>query len=277
MSLLPASTLQLMLGIILALTASLGAWRLRWLDRGGAVAAFILGSVVFGLGGFSWAALLLAFFFTSSLLSKLFQKRKQNTEKFYSKGSRRDAGQVFANGGLAGLFVVVHVFFPDSWLPWMGFAAAFAAATADTWATELGIFNRKAPVLITTGKPIEMGTSGGISPVGTLASLAGASLIALAAWLVWPGDLPAATWGQVTIIGVSGLVGSLVDSWLGATWQAIYFCPQCQKETEKFPMHGCGAETTQIRGWHWLDNDWVNFFCTGSAAVLVIIIFSIIQ
>lgn len=268
MRILPASSLQLLIGIMLALAASLIAWRMHWLSRGGALAAFILGAVVFGLGGLSWAALLLTFFFTSSLFSKSFKKRKQNSEKFYSKDSKRDAGQVFANGGLAGLFVVVHVFFPDSWLPWMGFAAAFAAANADTWATELGIFSRKAPVLVTNGTPVEMGTSGAISPVGTLAALTGSGLIALAAWLVWPEDLPAANLEQMIILVVAGLAGSLVDSWLGASVQAIYYCPTCQKETEKYPLHNCGTATTPLRGWRWMDNDWVNLCCTASGAAL---------
>jgi hypothetical protein len=50
----------------------------------------------------------------------------------------------------------------------------------------------------------------------------------------------------------------------------MYFCPADQKETEKHPLHTCGTETVQIRGWKWLDNDWVNFAC-GLFSVLIII------
>jgi len=57
------------------------------------------------------------------------------------------------------------------------------------------------------------------------------------------------------------LFGALFDSLLGATVQAIYYCPACQKETERYPSHSCGTETGQIRGWTWLSNDWVNFAC----------------
>jgi uncharacterized membrane protein len=68
------------------------------------------------------------------------------------------------------------------------------------------------------------------------------------------------------------LLGALFDSLLGATVQAIYFCPACQKETERNPTHGCGTRTTQIRGWTWLDNDWVNFACGAFGVMLVMVI-----
>ncbi len=277
MQILPASLLQLILGGILAAAASFITWRLRWLSGGGALAAFILGSVVFGLGGFPWAVVLLTFFISSSILSKLFQRHKVNSEKFYAKGARRDAGQVFANGGLAGFFVVAHVFFPDSWLPWIGFVAAFAAANADTWATELGVLSRKDPRLITSRKVVERGTSGGITLVGILASLAGSALVAFVSWLVWPGDLAPVQGWQFVILVISGLAGSLVDSWLGATVQAIYFCPACQKETEKSPLHHCGNQTTLLRGWLWLDNDWVNFLCVASSSILSCVLSFVIK
>ena len=53
----------------------------------------------------------------------------------------------------------------------------------------------------------------------------------------------------------------------GATVQAMYYCPTDKKETEKHPLHTCGTETVHIRGWKWLDNDWVNFAC-GAFGVL---------
>ena len=274
--------LQLGLGTLLAILIAAAARKTRSLSRSGAYAAVVLGAVIFGLGGLAWAILLLAFFISSSLLSRLFKRRKRALDEKFSKGGERDAAQVFANGGIAGLFTLAHLFLPGAAWPWLGCAAALAAANADTWATELGVLNPGAPILITSGKVVERGTSGGISLVGTLAALSGSALIALFAVLFWQGPSPletsnlsyglafgpALTW--FALLTLSGLLGSLVDSLLGATLQAVYRCPQCAKETERHPLHTCGQPTHLLRGLPWLDNDWVNTACTLSGALIAI-------
>ncbi len=276
-------TTQLLYGVVLALVVSLAAYRARALNPSGAAAAAVLGAVVFGLGGLAWAVLLLAFFISSSGLSRLFKRRKAGLDEKFSKGSRRDAGQVLANGGIAGVFVLLHLFFPGQAWPWMGFAGALAAANADTWATELGVLSRSLPRLITNGRAVERGTSGAISLAGTASALSGGLLIGLLAGVLWrwasPLTLPpawSAAAGIAAWVTLSGLAGSLVDSLLGATLQAIYTCPACQKETERHPIHLCGAQTTYLRGLPWLDNDWVNTICTlvgGIAAALGALLF----
>ena len=264
---------QIGVGIGLAGLVSAFARRLGALNRSGSIAAFLLGTIVFGLGGLPWSIVLLGFFVSSSGLSRLFKKQKISLNEKFSKTSRRDATQVGANGGVAGVFVLLHLIFPDAVWIWLGFAGALAAANADTWATELGVLSQKTPRNIVNGKFVPRGTSGGMTLAGTLASLAGAGFIALLASFFLPAvfhNHPVSSAVLFLIITFAGLAGSLVDSWLGATWQAIFFCPTCQSETERFPLHSCGTPTSLLRGKLWLNNDWVNFFCTAAGAVFAL-------
>lgn len=257
--------MQLLLGFLLALIIAFLARKTRSLNNSGAIAATLTGTIIFGVGGLNWAILLLAFFITSSALSRAFKKRKAALEEKSSKGHKRDAGQVFGNGGIAALFAALHFFFPNETWVWAGFAASLAAVNADTWATELGVLNPNPPRMITNlFKPVEKGASGGISPVGVIASLAGSALIAFLASFLTD------NWSLFLLISISGLAGSLFDSLLGGTVQAMYYCPKDNKETEKHPLHTCGAETVHIRGWKWLDNDLVNFACGALGAAVAL-------
>jgi uncharacterized protein (TIGR00297 family) len=262
--------MQILYGFILASVAAYLAYHAHSLNKSGAFAAAFVGTIIFGIGGWQWAILLLTFFITSSGLSRAFKKRKQSLNEKFSKGHERDAGQVFGNGGLATLFAALHAFYPESIIPWIGFATSLAAVNADTWATELGVLNPTPPRVITDlRKSVEKGTSGGISLWGTGAALLGSSVIALLAVLLSPtSPLTTAHWLLIT---VAGLAGSLFDSFLGATVQAMYFCPTDQKETEKHPLHTCGTETVHIRGWEWLNNDWVNFACSAFGTVIALL------
>jgi uncharacterized protein (TIGR00297 family) len=261
--------MQILYGFILASIVAYLAYRLRSLSKSGALAATVVGTIIFGMGGLSWAVLLLIFFITSSGLSRAFKKRKKGLDEKFSKGHERDAGQVLGNGGLATLFAALHAVYPESILPWVGFAASLAAVNADTWATELGVLNPTPPRMITDlRKHVEKGTSGGISFLGTLASLLGSAVIALPAVLLSPtGKLGM---NYFLLITAAGLAGSLFDSLLGATVQAMYYCPTDQKETEKHPLHTCGTQTVHLRGWKWLDNDWVNFACGGFGVIIAL-------
>ncbi|MBN1536017.1 MAG: DUF92 domain-containing protein [Anaerolineales bacterium] len=255
---------QILLGIILSISISLAAWRFQSLSQSGALAAFIIGCLIFGLGGLPWAALLLTFFISSSLLSRLFSSRKRIFNEKYSKDSQRDWGQVLANGGLGAGLIVLQTLFPQQYGIWIAYIGAMAAVNADTWATELGVFSHNPPRLITNGKIVERGTSGGITLMGYLAASGGALLVALTA-LPFSGQSSASFIILAGVIG--GIVGASFDSWLGATIQAIYFCPACQKETERHPTHTCGAQTRHSRGFVWLNNDWVNFACSLTGAL----------
>ena len=91
--------MQFLLGAILAALIALAAYRARALTVSGAVSAWAIGAVIFGVGGWGWGAALVAFFATSSGLSRW--RRRVKARMGFDKGGRRDAGQVWANGGAA--------------------------------------------------------------------------------------------------------------------------------------------------------------------------------
>ena len=239
-----------MAGLLLAGTIAGVAWRARALTRSGALAAVAVGTAAVA-AGWSWGTLLVAFFVAASLLTRLGEQAKQRrTASIVAKGGARDVQQVLANGGPFALAALGFTAAPS--LPLMAFAlGALAAATADTWATEVGTLAGGTPRSIRTLRPVPAGTSGGVSVVGTLASVLGALLLpALALALHWPGTVVA---GAVA----GGVAGALVDSLLGATLQARRRCARCGTDTERI-VHDCGTATEHAGGVAWLDNDAVN-------------------
>jgi uncharacterized protein (TIGR00297 family) len=255
--------LQIVIGAGLALLVSAVSYRLRALSGTGAAAAWVVGAVTFGVGGWQATILLLAFFVSSSALSRVGRAAKRTLSEKFSKDARRDGAQVLANGGLAAVMAAVFGLGGGPlWL--LGMAGALAAANADTWATELGVLSATRPRRIVGWDAVDAGTSGAVSSGGLSASLAGAASIGL---LIWAGS-GTALWSVWATVG--GFAGSLFDSVLGATIQAIYWCPTCRKETERSPVHVCGSTTERLRGWRWLDNDGVNALsvAVGAAAAV---------
>lgn len=240
-------------GVLLSLAISAIAYGGRSLSPSGVLGAILVGTITFGLGGWRWGLVLIAFFVLASLLSRYRKGQKQVLAEKFAKGHRRDLGQVLANGGLGALLATFHFLRPNDLL-FFAFLGSMAAVSADTWATELGILSPTPPRLITTGKVVPVGTSGGVTLWGIMASIGGALAMGGVAWLLLEG---AAT-SILLLASSSGLLGSLFDSLLGATLQGVYLCPRCQVETEKV-VHRCGCQTTRMRGWRWFNNDLVNF------------------
>lgn len=238
------------------LVGGLAYWR-GSLTAGGWAGAVVTGTATVGFGGWAWGLTLIAFFVSSSLLSRFRQGYKQRVvgEKF-EKGGRRDLWQALANGGVGALLALLYALGGEPPLLLGAFAGVMATVNADTWATELGVLNRRPPRLITTLRPVPPGTSGGVSGLGLLATLGGAALVGATLALVllaergqWrAGLLPAALLG--------GLAGSLSDSLLGATLQALYRAPDGQ-ETER-AHDAAGRPNQPLRGLRWLNNDLVN-------------------
>jgi len=278
--------LRFAVGAGLAAVIAAGAWASRALSAGGALGAVLVGTLVFGGGGPIWAVLLILFFLTSSAASRWHADLKAAPAARFAKGSRRDLGQVLANGAVPAVLAMLALRFPEAAL-FAAFAGALAAATADTWATEIGLLSDSPPALITTGEPVPRGTSGGVTVVGTLAAVAGAALIGgVAAALfgvrelleVGVVDVRLIDWSALRllpIVAASGLASTVVDSTLGATLQATYRAHGASPGavTER-ARDADGRPNALVRGWRWLNNDAVNLVATGIGAAMAWLLYA---
>jgi len=268
---------RLLLGLFFSTGIGLLAYRRHSLSRSGVAGAVVTGTTTFGLGGWAWGLSLIFFFVSSSLFSHFRARDKAAiaADKF-SKGSRRDIGQVIANGGMATLLALGYGATSSSTareLLQAGYAGVIATATADTWATELGVLSPRPPRLITTGAPTAPGTSGGITALGTGAAALGALASGLFFWSLQRRRRSLLALPLIALI--SGIAGNLFDSFLGATMQAMFYCPTCNKETER-QIHNCSTRTRPLRGLPWMTNDMVNFLSTlvgGLVAMLLQVLF----
>lgn len=252
---------QFTTGTGLALLVAAASYQARFLALSGAVATFLLASVIFGVGGWKWAVPILTFFVFSSLLSNVGKSRKAELADMFEKTGTRDYSQVFANGGVAGILAFLSFGFPSvEFYPL--FVGSIAAAAADTWGTEFGLLGRGKTVMITTLRPIDRGRNGGVTWRGLLGGLGGGLVIGFSAF-AWTNEIV-----LTGVFALAGLIGSLVDSLLGATVQAEYRCPVCGKITER-TTHCTNQPTLLVRGFRWLNNDRVNWICATSGAIVV--------
>lgn len=251
----------LLVWILAALTISIIAAYFQALTDGGALGAFVMGIFVFGMGGVRFLVPMAAFFILSSLLSRIERREKQDKKHRFGKGSCRDIVQVYANGGIPFLAAIWYFYAPSPEL-YIVYLASLAAATADTWGTEIGFFSRKPPRSFATFKQVPPGSSGGVSVIGTLGSILGAATIGGISYLFLE-DV------QVLIlVTAAGFAASLIDSFLGATVQANFECRECYTITE-LDRH-CDTRAMKVRGIRELTNDTVNLLCTLSGAAIAL-------
>ncbi|MBE3596467.1 MAG: DUF92 domain-containing protein [Hydrogenibacillus sp.] len=248
---------RLALAVVLAGTVAKVAHRRQSLSTSGAWAAFVSGSALFAFGTVFWYAPLLFFFVSSSALSKL--PKPKSVERDFAKGGRRDALQVLANGGEAPLWLWAARAWPGaSEALYIGYMARLAAATADTWATEVGVFRRERPRLLGLFGPVEPGTSGGMTPSGTVAGALGALLIGTlaAVQIICSQGMRASALWAAGLVGSAGFLGMMLDSVFGAFWQHRRRCRRCGKIVEA--LEHCGLPTVYAGGRRWMTNDAVN-------------------
>ncbi|XP_037837293.1 transmembrane protein 19 isoform X1 [Kryptolebias marmoratus] len=269
----PVSPWRWLLSILVPLTMAVRALRRRSLDRSGALAALLVGFVL-TMANFSFVSTMLTFFLTSTKLTRWGAEKKKKIEADYKEGGQRNWIQVFCNGGVPTELALLYMIevgpgeipvdfgkqYSASWMC-LSLLGALACCAGDTWASEVGpVLSQSQPRLITTWQEVPVGTNGGVTPVGLVASFLGGAVVGGAYFLtqlLLVSDLHLADpqWPIVVYGGVAGLLGSVLDSFLGAHMQYSGFDSSIGKVVSYE-----SATTRRICGKPILDNNAVNLF-----------------
>jgi uncharacterized protein (TIGR00297 family) len=242
------------------LLASFLSLKLRLLAPSGSIAAAAAGICIVIGTGWRGLALLGLFFLTSSLWSVYKKNQKTAMEEKLGKGAQRNWLQVAANGGLAAVFSIIYMFDPQ--ILWLSaFSISLASANSDTWSSEIGALSKSSPISIRTWRKTAAGTSGAVSVLGSAAGAAGSLVIAGGAALLFSFSS-----GHMIAIFLFGCIGNILDTFIGAYWQASYRCALCGAGKEK--SNHCGNRAELVSGFRWMTNDAVNFASASAAALL---------
>ncbi|MFH1257268.1 MAG: DUF92 domain-containing protein [Candidatus Diapherotrites archaeon] len=176
---------------------SIAAYKKKALDFKGVIAGNVVGIIVFFQGGIADFLVLVALF-SMAVIATEFSRRKVSV-----KHEKRTTSNILGNSGAA----LIAVFFLNP----IAFFGAASTALADTLSSEIGLLSKTKPKLITSFREVEHGTNGGVTVLGTQASLVGAAVIAVL-FLFFQGSATGAL-----IVFAAGMIGSFADSVLGAT------------------------------------------------------------
>lgn len=249
--------IMLIQGFTLSLIVAYLAFFLTWLTLDATLPVIVVGTIILGFGGWILAISVIVFFITGSLLSRLNRDFEMPDNVSVIPERRRDGLQIWANGFWAALFCVLWFLIPVEQFLGAAFGV-IATATADTWATETGIRKPGKTISLKNFKSVKPGTDGGVSLKGSLFAILGSLMIGFFASQGLGSD-PFSTFAVVTI---SGFLGCLIDSYIGATYQ------------------GNQNPENPVSLWLSLDkdkqNNLVNWVSTGSGGLIALVLLLII-
>ena len=267
------------LGGCIALGLSYHGIRKKSLDTSGAIAASVVGFASFACS-YRMGLILILFYYVSSKLTHFREDVKAKLEEGHQQGGQRNFLQVFASSLLATIVACLYFCYcgEDSYISfsskgtstlpaylWSAYVAHYACCTADTWASELGVLSTSKPRLITTLREVPSGTNGGISLLGTAASVAGGFFIGLIFWFIpivfWYDYTLYLQYPMVIVSTICGLLGSMIDSLLGATVQATYYSNE-RKCIVKKKTDSKDSSIVLVSGYDFITNEFVNFLST---------------
>ncbi|MFK8242976.1 MULTISPECIES: DUF92 domain-containing protein [unclassified Facklamia] len=245
---------------------AVSAYLTKRLTFSASIIAMMIGSSFYYFGdAFSWLTLLLLFISSSAI--QWLKEQHPNIQHSLSKRDQRKVIQVLANALPGVMFLIIGTAL-NTPTGYFAAIATIAAATADTWASEIGVLSRSKPIHLLTFRPIKNGESGSVSLLGTLASLAGSTFIIMTNLLthaLWNTTrLPYYSLKLVMLLIISGFAGSIIDSLFGYTIQVKYQLPHSNNISETYQQG-----SIKIQGWAFIDNSMVNFMSTLIAGTIV--------
>lgn len=253
--------------ILLSLGIAVFTYFKQSLTLFGAIVAFFLASFLYLSGGILLFTVLMFFFFSSTLIGKIGKSSRTSIQQIHQKSGTRDAIQVFANGGVALIMAMLYVVSGDVRF-YIAVIVSFTVATADTWGSEIGVLSKRSPLSILRWQVVQKGISGGVSRLGILASLLGATCVSMVYLLF---QLPNFEPKSTILILVIGFMGSILDSVIGDLLQAKYFDESTGTLTER--SHNGKTKNRLIQGFSWMTNDAVNGLSIAIATLLFVLIF----
>jgi len=177
------------------------------LTRRGSFVAFLLGFYLAGIAGWAWLITVLLFLLSSAAFTKLHHSIKGKGKKSIA----RNAWQVIANIVWAVTSSILFLITQNEKFI-LFFIAFVAAVTADTWASEIGPLLNERCFSLSKMRMVPAGTNGGISIFGSLAALAGTTLISSLSYYVFFGSW---NWDIIAILICSAFSACFADSLLG--------------------------------------------------------------
>lgn len=194
---------------LVSLSLAVLGWRTGAVTLRGGMAGGMLLVIVWHSTGWQGACLLGLFVVTSTVWTRFSRNSKIEQGLAQAQGGARTARQVLANGMVPGVMALAYGIWGHP-AALAAYAGSLAAATADTWGSEVGQGLSSRVWVFGTLRTDKAGVEGGVSFLGTLATLCGASLIAGVAWFFGFGS-------GFTVIVTAGLIGAFTDSLLGST------------------------------------------------------------
>ncbi|ABW02436.1 DUF92 domain-containing protein [Caldivirga maquilingensis] len=252
----------LVIGLLASVALSIIAVKAKVIRRGAIPQSVLVGTLV-TLSGLPSVLLFILFLLYSTIVTRLGKEPKIKLGVAYDLEGR-GASQVAAVGFTPSVMAMVSAvtyavnLTTVAKIFLISYVASLAATSADTWASEIGVLSRGNPFLVTMPKAkVTPGTSGAVTWLGELSSLAGSTAIALTYlalnvvfnnspnWVKFNWSTVNPTIQLILLILALGYIGEVLDSLLGALTQPKYYCDRCGMVTEQ-EVHTCGGRTRLI-------------------------------